>query len=103
MRMSCSLSALETIEASSRIRTLPPSSLRASRSRLDRPSASLIGFQRERLRLDTRVAFEHLNQRVLHRQAKQLVTLMAQHIGDRLQDARFASAGNTLHGNGPIT
>lgn len=45
---------------------------------------------------NTRVALEHLDQRVLHREPEHAPTLLAQDIGDRFEDRALACARDAL-------
>ena len=54
------------------------------------------------MRFYPRVAFEHLHERVLDREAEHLVAFFPQHIGDRFEHTRLPGPGYALHGHGPI-
>ena len=50
----------------------------------------------QRLRADTGVAFEHLDESVLDCEANDRVALVAQHLSDWLQNTALAGTGNSL-------
>ena len=58
---------------------------------------------RDRHRGNTRIALEHLDQRVLHREPQHLLAFLAEQLGDRLHHAAFARPGYALDRYDPVT